>query len=263
MMEDDLKKANAASKAYLTNPLLRRDGSLANKYINYQKAINQSGISDVMRKNITEATGIVRTVPETARSVSGNGSAAQRTPSAASQTAKSANANTNASTNSNAYRQRTDALLSGAYANSVGKKVANTGTYQNNAALGQCVWYVRGRMKEKLGFDVGSLGNANEMWYNAKPAARVSAAAQNIRPNMLASYKTGTSAAGQKYGHVIYIEDVVGDTVYYTEGGSGYHKNGTDGVIKTATKEGILNGVNSSGSRFGGGLIGLIDLSAY
>lgn len=59
---------------------------------------------------------------------------------------------------------------------------------------------------------------------------------------------------------MIYIEDVVGDTVYYTEGGSGYFKNGTDGVVKTATKEGILSGVNTSGKRMGSSIIGLIDV---
>lgn len=142
-----------------------------------------------------------------------------------------------------------------------GAKIANTNAYKNDAAPGQCVWYVRGRMKEKLGKDTGAIGNANEMWYNAPSNAKVGASADNIRPNMIASYQSGTSSAGSKYGHVIYIEDVVGDTVYYTEGGSGYHKNGTDGVVKTASKQGILNGVNNNGLRFGSGLIGLIDAS--
>lgn len=59
---------------------------------------------------------------------------------------------------------------------------------------------------------------------------------------------------------MIYIEDVVGDTVYYTEGGSSYYKNGTDGVVKTASKQDILNGVNSNGGKIGSGLIGFIDL---
>ncbi len=145
----------------------------------------------------------------------------------------------------------------------VGRKVANTNLYNNDAATGQCVWYVRGRMKEKLGKDVGAIGNANQMWYNAKADARLGASVENIKPNTLATYKTGTSAAGQSAGHVIYIEDVIGDTVYYTEGGSGYHKNGTDGVVKTASKQGILNGINSNGSRFGSGLIGFIDLNKY
>lgn len=148
-------------------------------------------------------------------------------------------------------------------AKSVGKRVANTDTYNNDAAKGQCVWYVRGRANEKLGKNIGAMGNGNEMWYNAKDSAKVEAKPENLRANMIVSYKYGTSSAGQKYGHVIYIEDVVGDTVYYTEGGSGYYKNRTDGVVKTATRQGIINGVNNSGGRMGSQAIGFIDLSKY
>lgn len=142
-----------------------------------------------------------------------------------------------------------------------GTKVSDTNSYNNSAAKGQCVWYVRGRMKEKLGKDTGAVGNANQMWHNVGDRAKLPASADSIKPNTIASYQTGTSSAGAKYGHVIYIEDVIGDTVYYTEGGSSYHNKGTDGVVKTASKQGILNGINSNGSRFGSGLIGLIDVS--
>ena len=142
----------------------------------------------------------------------------------------------------------------------MGSRIANTATYNNTAAKGQCVWYVRGRAQEKLGVKTNSMGNANEMWYNAGNA-KVAASVNNIKPNMIVSYKYGTSSAGQKYGHVIYIEDVVGDTVYYTEGGSGYYKNGTDGVVKTATRQGILDGVNTNGGRMGSSVIGFIDVT--
>ena len=144
-----------------------------------------------------------------------------------------------------------------------GIRVANSASYNNDAVKGQCVWYVRGRAKEKLGVDTGAIGNANEMYYNAKESAKVSASAQNIKPNMIVSYSKGTGTTGQTYGHVIFIEDVVGDTVYYTEGGSGYYKNGTDGVVKTATRQGIIDGVNTSGARMGSGVLGFIDLSKY
>lgn len=142
----------------------------------------------------------------------------------------------------------------------VGSRIANTATYSNSAAKGQCVWYVRGRAQEKLGVKTNSMGNANEMWYNAGKA-KVSASVDNIKPNMIVSYKYGTTEGGKKYGHVIYIEDVVGDTVYYTEGGSGYYKNGTDGVVKTATKQGILKGVNTNGKSMGSNVIGFIDVT--
>lgn len=144
-----------------------------------------------------------------------------------------------------------------------GKRIANTATYKNDAALGQCVWYVRGRAKEKLGKDTGAIGNANEMYYGAKESARLAPTVENIKPNTILSYKYGSGSLGQKYGHVIFIEDVVGDTVYYTEGGSGYYKNGTDGVVKTGTRQQILNGTNSAGARIGSNAIGLIDLSKY
>ncbi len=170
-------------------------------------------------------------------------------------TAKSVSA-TNGSGNAAQSQRGSDSSL-------VGKRIANTASYNNSAAKGQCVWYVRGRASEKLGKTVGALGNANQMWYNAKDSAKLSATKDNIKPNTIVSYSKGVTSAGQKYGHVIFIEDVVGDTVYYTEGGSSYYKNGTDGVVKTATKEGILNGVNTSGGRMGSGIIGLIDLSKY
>lgn len=136
----------------------------------------------------------------------------------------------------------------------LGKKIANTSSYNNNAALGQCVWYVRGRMKEKFGKDWGSIGNANEVYYNAPDRAKLSARAENIKADTVASFKK--SPTGSKYGHVIYIEAVDGDNVYYTEGGSSYHQKGTDGVLKKTTKQALLNG---SGS-FGSGLVGLIDI---
>lgn len=151
----------------------------------------------------------------------------------------------------------------GAYKNLVGSRVANTQTYSNNAAVGQCVWYVRGRSKEKLGFDPGSLGNGNEMWYNAKESSRVSPKAENIKKNMIASYGKGTGYDGALYGHAIFIEDVVGDTVYYTEGGYGYYQSGTDGVIKTATRQQILNGTDKNGNHFGSEIVGFIDLEKY
>lgn len=138
---------------------------------------------------------------------------------------------------------------------SLGSKIANTDSYNNDAAYGQCVWYVRGRMKEKLGKDWGAIGNANEVWYNAPQQSRLNASAENIKPNTVASYKVG--ASGSQYGHVIYIEAVDGDTVYFTEGGSGYHKKGTDGTLKKTTKQDILNGTGG----FGSGLIGLIDIN--
>ena len=168
-----------------------------------------------------------------------------------------------AETKSEEQKQTSEDKPTGVYADKVGKRVSNTATYNNDSAKGQCVWYVRGRVQEKLGITMAKHGHANQMWYNAKSSAKVKASVDNIRPNMIVSYKYGTSSAGQTYGHVIYIEDVVGDTVYYTEGGSGYYKSGTDGVVKTATRQGIMEGVNKNGKRMGSSVIGFIDVTKY
>ena len=240
------------------NPFLKKNGELSNPLLNYQKILDNPNISQVAKNYIAQATGLTPTA----------------TPTTQQKTVESSTPQTDTVTNgtvqtttvpSGTPTQNTTPTTTGTgeFTNSVGKRVANTSSYNNSAAKGQCVWYVRGRASEKLGKTVGALGNANEMWYNAKSDAKLSATAENIKPNTVVSYKYGTGSAGQKYGHVIFIEDVVGDTVYYTEGGSGYYKNGTDGVVKTATKQGILSGVNTDGSRMGSGVIGFIDLSKY
>ena len=151
----------------------------------------------------------------------------------------------------------------GDWASKVGKRITDTSTYNNGAAIGQCVWYVLGRASERNGKTITIGGNGNSMYQYAKPEAVLSATADNLKGNMILCYSKGTSTAGQKYGHCIFIEAVVGNDVYYTEGGSGYYKNKTDGVVKTGTKEQILNGVNASGARIGTGAAGLIDLSKY
>ncbi|MEE0983038.1 MAG: CHAP domain-containing protein, partial [Bacteroidales bacterium] len=94
-----------------------------------------------------------------------------------------------------------------------GERIANTHTYNNSAAKGQCVWYVRGRANEKLGATIPAIGDGNGMYYGAKDSAKVKADPDNLRGDMIVSYSKGSGSLGQKYGHVIYIEAVVGDTV--------------------------------------------------
>lgn len=214
------------------NPFLKNNGELFNPNLNYQQILDNPNVSQRAKQYITQATGLSPRV----------------TPSPS---VSSDNTNSN-NTNSKPLQSSSG----GNYSDSVGKKIANTSGYNNSAAKGQCVWYVRGRASEKLGKDTGAIGNANEMWYNAKPEAKLSASADNIKPDTIASYKYGSG--GNEYGHVIYIEDVVGDTVYYTEGGTHYTNNGTTGVLKTASKSDIMNG-----GSVGKGLIGFIDLSKY
>lgn len=228
---------NKVSRTY--NPFLKSNGELVNPYIDYQKILNGNGISDRAKNFISQATGLTQ---QTA--ISGQNTGAV-TPS----------------DTGGSYTAGVTPSMSGSLAENVGKRVANTATYNNDAAKGQCVWYVRGRASEKLGKTLGAMGNANQMYYNAKPEAKLDATVGNIKPNMLVSY--GVSGSGNKYGHVIYVEDVKGDTVYYTEGGSDYYNNGTDGVVKTATRDGVLKGINTSGGRMGRNVIGFVDLEKY
>ena len=214
------------------NPFVKSNGELLNPLLNYQNLLDNPNISQMAKKYITQATGLSPTVSNFVPTTVSTKNVSSET------------------------KQSVQPTNDGSYTKSVGKKIANTSNYNNSAAKGQCVWYVRGRMAEKLGKDTGAIGNANEMWYNAKPEAKLSASADNIKPNTIASYKLGTG--GNEYGHVIYIEDVVGDTVYYTEGGTYYTNNGTTGVLKTASKSDIMNG-----GSVGQGLIGFIDLSKY
>lgn len=237
------------------NPFLNKTGELFNPYINYQVVLDSPNIAAKTKQFISEATGLTPTVtaapavseqpaqsrtPESLYTLSGTGGQpASQTP------------------------QTTDGTQTpSSYAGSVGKRITDTSKFNNSAAKGQCVWYVRGRAAEKMGVDPGSLGHAKDVWYNAPSDKKVSATADNLKPNMIVSYASGPGTAAQ-YGHVIYIEDVVGDTVYYTEGGSTYYNKGTDGVVKTASRQGILNGKNSNGSTIGTNIVGFIDMDRY
>lgn len=102
--------------------------------------------------------------------------------------------------------------------------------YNNGSSWGQCVWYVKGRAKEKLGHSVWSImGNANQ-WYRlaVSKGAPTSSNVNDVRSNSILCRAGGS----QGYGHVVYIEYV--DTsspqkwVYYTESNVG----GTNGALK-------------------------------
>ena len=140
------------------------------------------------------------------------------------------------------------------YSQKVGTIISNSSTYNNSATKGQCVWYVRGRAVEKLGKDTGAVGHGNEMALNCSEKAKLAATKENIKDDIIVSYRYGTSAAGQKYGHVIYIEKVDGDKVYYTECKSGGKAAGT---LKETTKDDIINGTVGCGTS----VVGFIDVN--
>ena len=237
------------------NPFLKRNGELVNPYIDYQKLLDNPNTSSTIKKYIKNATGLIPTEVEQPTINTG---AENNTTNLAKY--KATGETTPVATPTTPTQQN---VGTGEYKNLVGQRITDTSKYNNGAAKGQCVWYALGRATERNGKNITIGGNGNSMYYQAKKESQLSATPDNLKGNTLLCYNKGTSSAGQKYGHVIYIEDVVGDTVYYTEGGSGYYKNGTDGVVKTATKEQILQGVNSAGSRIGSEPVGLIDLSKY
>jgi hypothetical protein len=76
LFPDEEKKVNSQIKAnaYLLNPFLKKDGSLANKYIDYQAVIDNPNINNKVRQFITEATGLTaKAQPAVSSSASGNG----------------------------------------------------------------------------------------------------------------------------------------------------------------------------------------------
>lgn len=106
------------------------------------------------------------------------------------------------------------------YKNYLGKRLGNfNSNYYNDGIRGQCVWYVRGRAKEKLGVDTKIRGDA-KTWY-----AQAKFKGKNVESDSIACFSGGS------YGHVIYVESVESGTVYYTEANVG----GTDGVLKSSS----------------------------
>ena len=102
--------------------------------------------------------------------------------------------------------------------------------YNNGSSWGQCVWYVKGRAKEKLGHSVWSItGNANQ-WYSAavRKGAPTSSNVNDVRSNSILCRNGGRPG----YGHLVYIEYVDNSSpekwIYYTESNVG----GTNGALK-------------------------------
>lgn len=121
----------------------------------------------------------------------------------------------------------------------VGKRIGNfsnaayswagftTGTYQ-------CVTYVRGRLKEKKGKEyLGGFSYAKQMIDVSKK--RGIATGTEPYNDCFAVYGNGT------YGHVIYVEEVVSDTVYYSQANlTGDSKlSADDGVVSKTTVAGL------------------------
>ena len=117
------------------------------------------------------------------------------------------------------------------YNKSLGRRLAdfNTKYYKppiNTSSIGQCVWYTQGRAYEKKGVFIGARGNGKDVYQNCKnDGYQVS---KYPKANSIACFNGGT------YGHVKYVEYVIGDTVYYTEANENNDNTLTasDGVLK-------------------------------
>ena len=108
----------------------------------------------------------------------------------------------------------------------------------NIYSIGQCTWYCWGRALEKCGVRLTFSGTANAgAWYANASGGYSYKAGPSSTPvkNSVASFSNST--AGNQYGHVVYVEDVVGDTVYYTEANNPGNNvlDNDDGIVRTTT----------------------------
>lgn len=128
----------------------------------------------------------------------------------------------------------------------------------------QCVGYAYARLEEKLGLspDFNSGAGAKDIPANAPNGAERTSYTtgkkytikvytndngSHITANSWVSFGPGNSS----YGHVIYVEEVIGDTVYYTESGTSMWKKGTTGTLKKKTKYNFINYCSSGGKYVG------------
>lgn len=132
------------------------------------------------------------------------------------------------------------------YSKSLGKRLADFGAKYynpplNTASRGQCVWYTQGRANEKKGVYIGARGNGKDVYESCKKDGyQVS---KYPKANSIACYNGGT------YGHVRYVEYVIGNTVYYTESNEDSDNvlNASDGILKKMSLTSWMNQPNLQG----------------
>ncbi|OAA93756.1 SH3 domain-containing protein [Clostridium coskatii] len=109
--------------------------------------------------------------------------------------------------------------------------------FAKSGYTGQCTWFTYGRVLEKLGIALPSqfYGNAVDWWY-ANASSNVYAYGSEPKANSIVVWGGGPHG----YGHVGFVEEVSGDTVYFNEGNFNIRGN-YDGSEKTLSKEAIKN----------------------
>lgn len=118
----------------------------------------------------------------------------------------------------------------------------NTGYYD------QCTWYAFGRAMERYGGPLDVTGNGGE-WYDTIVVGNgVSKRSKSLDPVS----KSIASFSDTRAGHVVFIEQVSGGNVYFTEGNGG----GADGEVQVKT-------IDSFKTLWGKKLNGYIVLTKY
>jgi surface antigen len=110
----------------------------------------------------------------------------------------------------------------------------NSAAYNQDNPLknykGQCTWYCWGRAYEKTGIRLNTINGANT-WISKlnTQGATIVRDPNKPRANSIAVDTSGNN------GHVIYVEDVIGDTVYYTEANNPLDNviDKDDGILKS------------------------------
>lgn len=102
---------------------------------------------------------------------------------------------------------------------------------------GQCTWFAYGRAEEKLGINLPNefYGNAIDWWY-ANLKDHVYNYGTEPKPNSIVVWYGGPRG----YGHVAFVEDVIGDTVFFNEGNFQVRGN-YEGRLEALSKEQIKN----------------------
>lgn len=124
----------------------------------------------------------------------------------------------------------------------IGQRLANFNSMAYNGSSpfmwgcdysGQCTWYCWGRAFEKTGIKLNTVNNANT-WLSRLNTAGTRAVWDSSAPrkDSIAVKTSGT------WGHVMYIEDIIGDSVYYTEANvpMNHTVDSGDGVLKKTSK---------------------------
>ena len=105
------------------------------------------------------------------------------------------------------------------------KHTGYTDTTKNKFSKGQCTWYCFGRAIERAGVTLSITGNGGQWYANAESTRKRAKSLGPISKSIASFSNTGA-------GHVVFIEQVSGNDVYFTEGNSWV----ADGTVQKKTK---------------------------